>query len=104
MKKLLALLLALLMVLSLVACGSKEEAAAPEKEEAPAATEEKEEAPAEKEEEEAPAEEEAPVEAPAEIKIGAILVHDENSGYDMAHIEGLNGACEALGIDPASIS
>ena len=104
MKKLLALLLALLMVLSLVACGSKEEAAAPEKEEAPAATEEKEEAPAEKEEEEAPTEEEAPVEAPAEIKIGAILVHDENSGYDMAHIEGLNGACEALGIDLANVT
>jgi len=34
----------------------------------------------------------------SDIKIGAILVHDENSGYDMAHIEGLNGACEALGI------
>ena len=102
MKKLLALLLALVMVLGLVACGAKEDAPAA-KEEAPAASEEKkeetkEEAPAEEKEEEAPAE------APAEIKIGAILVHDENSGYDMAHIEGLNGACEALGIDPASIS
>ena len=56
MKKLLALLLALVMVFSLVACAAKEEAPA-EKEEA-AAPAEKEEAPAEKEE--APAEEEAP--------------------------------------------
>ena len=40
MKKLLAILLAMLMVLSLVACGQKEEAPAA-KEEAPAATEEK---------------------------------------------------------------
>ena len=58
MKKLIALLLALLMVFSLVACGAKEEApaASEEKTEAPA-TEEKTEAPAE--EEEAPAEEEA---------------------------------------------
>ena len=51
MKKLIALLLALLMVFSLVACGQKEEA--------PAAEEEKVEAPAE-EKDEAPAEEEAP--------------------------------------------
>ena len=53
MKKLIALLLALLMVFSLVACGAKEEAPA-----APA-EEEKVEAPAE-EKEEAPAEEEEP--------------------------------------------
>ncbi len=57
MKKLLCLLLALLMVFSMVACGAKEEAPAPAPE-APAeeAAPEKEEAPAE----EAPAEEEAP--------------------------------------------
>ena len=38
-----------------------------------------------------------------DVKIGAILVHDENSGYDMAHIEGLNAACEALGISKDNI-
>ena len=41
---------------------------------------------------------------PATLKIGAILVHDENSGYDMAHIEGLLTACEALGIPEENIS
>ena len=55
MKKLIALLLALLMVFSLVACGAKEEAPKVEEEKVEAPTEEKEEAPAE--EEEAPAEE-----------------------------------------------
>ncbi len=70
MKKFLALLLAVLMIVSMVACGSKE----------------------------------APKEEEKSIKIGAILVHDENSGYDMAHIEGLNTACKNLGIDTASIS
>ena len=92
MKKLLALLLALLMVFSLVACGAEKV-----EEEAPVEEAPVEEAPVE----EAPVEE-AP-EAP-EVKIGAILVHDENSGYDMAHIEGLNAAVAALGMDPAAIS
>jgi len=107
MKKLLALLLAAVMVLSLVACGAKEAPVEEKKEEtsAPAVEEKKEETKTEEKPEEKPEEkEEAPAEEAPEIKIGAILVHDENSGYDMAHIEGLNGACEALGIDPASIS
>ena len=104
MKKLLALLLVVVMVLSLAACGAKEAPVEEKKEET------KTEAPAEEKKEEtkteAPAEEkkEEPKEEAPAVKIGAILVHDENSGYDMAHIEGLNGACEALGIDPASIS
>ncbi len=80
MKKLVAVILTLVLALSVVAC------AAPAAEEAPV-----EEAPVE----EAPAEEAA--EAPA-VKIGVILVHDENSGYDMAHIEGVEGAKEALGL------
>lgn len=104
MKKLLALLLAALMVFGMAACAAKTPAGDTAATNAPAQQEEK--APAE----EAPAEEtpaeEAPTEAPAavELKIGAILVHDENSGYDMAHIEGLKGACTALGLDPAAIS
>lgn len=35
----------------------------------------------------------------ADIKIGLICVHDINSGYDAAHIEGLTAACQDLGID-----
>lgn len=33
-----------------------------------------------------------------ELKIGVILIHDENSGYDMAHIEGILGAIENLNL------
>jgi len=36
--------------------------------------------------------------AVGDLKIGVILVHDENSGYDLAHIEGVKGAAAALGI------
>ncbi len=75
MKKFLAFLLAALMVFTMVACAAKED---PEAED--------------------------PKNEEKSVKIGAILVHDENSGYDMAHIEGLNVACEALGIDVDSIS
>ena len=82
MKKYLAMLLALVMTLSLAACGG-EKAEDPAKED-PAATEE-------------PAAEPA-----ADVKIGLICVHDENSGYDVAHIDGLKAACEDLGIDVAS--
>ena len=67
MKKILALLLVVVMVVAMTACGAKDA-------------------------------------ADEGIKIGAILVHDENSGYDMAHIEGLTKACEALGIDMANVS
>ena len=37
-------------------------------------------------------------ESPA-VKIGLICVHDNNSGYDVAHIDGLTTACKNLGID-----
>ena len=83
MKKLIALLLALLMVFSLVACGAKEEAPA-----APA-EEEKVEAPAE-EKEEAPAEEEEPAaESPkAEEEVATEVVDtstvDESTGFPAA--------------------
>ena len=39
-----------------------------------------------------------------DIKIGVILIHDENSGYDVAHIDGITQACENLGIDMANVS
>ncbi len=37
------------------------------------------------------------------LKIGVILVHDENTGYDEAHIKGINAAAEALGISKDAI-
>jgi len=79
MKKFLALLLSLVMVLGLAACGSDSSTATP---------------PAEGEGQEEPAD------TGADIKIGLICVHDINSGYDAAHIEGLKAACKELGIDP----
>ena len=77
-KKILALLLTLAMALSLTACGGQEETS------------------------DTPADEggETSQGETADIKVGLICVHDQNSGYDVAHIDGLTAACEALGIDP----
>jgi len=33
------------------------------------------------------------------LKVGVILLHDESIGYDYAHIQGVQTACESLGID-----
>ncbi|MFI3313695.1 MAG: BMP family ABC transporter substrate-binding protein [Eubacteriales bacterium] len=113
MKKLLALLLAATMVFSMAACSSSTEEAATT---TTATTE------TSATEEAAPAEEAAPtteadsssavdtaatVDAEADysdFKIGAILVHDENSGYDLAHIEGILQAVEALGLDASQVT
>ena len=84
MKKFIALLAVLAMVFALAACTATAPAA--EATEAPVA-----------EATEAPAE---ATEAPAEpaLKIGVILVHDENTGYDAAHIEGIKAGAAAAGI------
>ncbi len=37
------------------------------------------------------------------IKIGVILVHDENTGYDFAHIQGIKAAAAAVGISEDQI-
>ena len=81
MKKIIALLLALIMVFGLVACAAKEEATPAEKEEAPAAAPEKEEAPAEDKEEEAPAEEAAPAEG-LKVAISVAEYNDWNKLYE----------------------
>ena len=93
MKKLIALLLALVMVIALVACGAEE---APV-EEAPVEEAPVEEAPVE----EAPAEEEA---ATADFKVGAIYINSKNdtAGYTFAHHNGIVTAMEELGMDVAS--
>ena len=87
MKKFLALLLTLVMALSLAACGSSEEEDTGGTTPDDSTTEE--------------------TGGAADVKIGLICVHDINSGYDAAHIEGLTTACEELGItanadDPAN--
>ena len=68
MKKIIALLLALVMVFALAACASKTEA--------PAETA-----------------------APADFKVGFIMLHDENSTYDLNFINGAKEAAEALGVE-----
>lgn len=88
-KKFLTLLLALAMVLSLAACGgddaAKDNSTTPPAEDAGDTSGDT-----------------GDASAVSDIKIGLICVHDINSGYDAAHIEGLTAACEALGIDVES--
>ena len=80
MKKIIALLLALVMVIGLVACGAKEEAAAPAATEAaPAATEGAQET--------------------SNFKAGFIFLHDENSTYDLNFMNAAKEACKALGVE-----
>ena len=76
MKKLTALLLVLVMVFALAACGSKEAAPAAE---GSAAAE--------------------PAEASdAAVKVGFIFLHDENSTYDKNFMDAAKAACDKLGV------
>lgn len=75
MKKVIALLLALTLVFALAACGTK----------APAASA-------------SPEASASPSAEASTVKIGVILVHDENTGYDYSHIEGIKKAAAAVGI------
>ena len=84
MKKVLALLLALVMVLALVACASKPA------NDTPAET------PAEDTPAETPAEN---TEVPEGFKVGFITLHDENSTYDLNFINAAKEACETLGVE-----
>ncbi len=81
MKKILALLLALVMVFALCACGQSKDP-----DEAPA---------------EAPAQEKTPEEAVAAVdnlKVGFIFLHDENSTYDLNFLNAAKEACANLGL------
>ena len=93
MKKVLALLLALVMVLALVACASKPANDTPAEtpaENTPAET------PAENTPAETPAEN---TEVPEGFKVGFITLHDENSTYDLNFINAAKEACETLGVE-----
>ena len=83
MKKIIALLMAMVLVLSLAACGAKEEA------------------PAEENAAEAPATE-APAAEAADFKVGAIYINSKNdtAGYTFAHHNGITTAMKELGLDP----
>jgi basic membrane protein A len=85
MKKVLAILICLTMLVALAACASKTE---PETSASPSA---------EPTTSAVVREARDPI-AVGDLKIGVILVHDENSGYDMAHIEGIKSAMTTLGI------
>ena len=84
MKKILSLALVLVLMLGLVACGSKTDT--PTATNAPAAGTEA-----------AAAATEAPA-AVADVKLGFIFLHDENSTYDLNFMNGAKEAIAALGL------
>ena len=83
MKKILALLLALVLVLGLAACG---EPAAPVETNEPNETTEQ-----------------TPENTAATLKVGVVLVGDENEGYTYSHIDGIRKAMEATGLTEADV-
>ena len=100
MKKLLALVLALAMAFALAACGDSGNGASS------AGTNPPENAsnstPADGPDVDAPAEPNAPANA-ADLKIGCVLVGDENEGYTYAHIKGIEDAIAATGIPAENV-
>lgn len=90
MKKFLALLLALVMVFALAACGEAETTTS----DAPAS-----EAPEDGTVSEAPEGDGTVAGIPLDqVKVGFIFLHDENSTYDLNFINAAKAACEALGL------
>lgn len=94
MKKSITLVLALAMVLvfAFAGCSAPQESASPSESVAPS--------------ESASASETASAEespATTDVKIGVILVHDENTGYDFAHIDGIRKAVANVGFSEDQI-
>ena len=105
MKKIIALLLAVVMVFALVACASssKDTTTTTTDTTTPDTTTE---TPAADEEETPAADDTAEPAADAagtDLKVGAILVGDENEGYTYSHIVGIQEAFKALGLDESNI-
>ncbi len=92
MKRFLAIALSLVMVFAMASCAGTPATQEPVTTEAPV-----ENSAAPVENSAAPVGETTGI-AAADLKIGVILVHDENSGYDLAHIQGIKGAMANLGI------
>lgn len=87
MKKLFTLLMVLTMIMALAACAKDE-----------ATTDDMYDKEASEEQSEKEATDEAKEdEATSKVKVGIILVHDENTGYDYAHIQGIKAAAAAVG-------
>ena len=92
MKKLLALLLALVMVFALVACGGETEPST-----APSTAPEGEPSTAPETEPSTAPEGEGTAVAKEDLMVGFIFLHDENSTYDLNVLNGAKAACEAMG-------
>ena len=87
MKKYLALFLALVMTLALAACGGNSAPAAPDGSTPPANT---------------PSAPDAANDA-GNLKVGVVLIGDENEGYTFAHIDGIRKAMSACGLSDADV-
>ena len=91
MKKFLALFLALVMTMSLAACGGGK------------TTGETQNTGSQSTETATPAETQNTEPAASKLKVGVVLVGDENEGYTYAHIEGIRKAAAAVGLSDADI-
>lgn len=87
MKKILALLLALMLVFALCACNNTDGNDVDENQ------------PVNVGGDDVQQNDGGEVKPASALKIGVILLHDESIGYDFAHMQGVYGACDSLGID-----
>ena len=104
MKKIIALLLALTMVLSMAACGAKAPEAAPEAEapeaEAPEAETPEAEPTFEFDNDSTPFDTTTlTADELAKVKVGFIFLHDENSTYDLNFLTAAKSVCEKLNVE-----
>lgn len=99
MKKFIAIFLALVMVLALVSCGAETKDEPDTTPEDTTPVNDTNNADADKEEDEEPAGDTAN----ADFKVGVILLHNDQIGYDAAHMAGIKDAQTALGLSDDQI-